>query len=400
MDHARGFARTRFGLEPVSKRRESRLLSAQLHLPRHLLSTVAPEDVLAADWTRPRDFSGGPFGEGPMTINWVVPPANAGSGGHQNIFRFVAHLERRGHTCRIYVHDPREVRTAAMHEQMIRDHFEPLAASIDVLPAAMEPADAIFATSWPTAYPVYVDPSNARRFYFVQDFEPLFYPLGSEYVLAENTYRFGFHGITAGAWLADRLRSDYGMRCDHYEFGADSDLYRFENRGRRNSILFYARPPTPRRAWELGVLTLRLFAEQHPDVEIHMAGWPLRNFKTGFEYTDHGVLRLDELNGLYNQLSGALVLSLTNCSLLPLELLSSGCIPVLNDAPNNRMVVDNDHVRYCPPSPHALARALGEVVTARDATAQAERAASSVGEQRWDTACAHVERVLMEVLRA
>src|SRR5690606_37442928 len=61
--------------------------------------------------------------------------------------------------------------------------------------------DAIFATAWETAYPVFVDPSTARRLYFVQDFEPTFYATGSNSVLAENTYRFGFHGITAGRWL-------------------------------------------------------------------------------------------------------------------------------------------------------------------------------------------------------
>ena len=48
-----------------------------------------------------------------------------------------------------------------------------------------------------------------------------FYPAGSEALLAEATYRFGFHGITAGRWLADRLRRDYGMQADHFDFGRD-----------------------------------------------------------------------------------------------------------------------------------------------------------------------------------
>jgi hypothetical protein len=30
------------------------------------------------------------------------------------------------------------------------------------------------------------------------DFEPWFYPMGTDYVLAENTYRFNFYGFTAG----------------------------------------------------------------------------------------------------------------------------------------------------------------------------------------------------------
>ena len=49
-----------------------------------------------------------------------------------------------------------------------------------------------------------------RRLYFIQDFEPLFYPAGAEYVLAEETYRFGFRAITVGPMLADLLRDRFG----------------------------------------------------------------------------------------------------------------------------------------------------------------------------------------------
>jgi glycosyltransferase involved in cell wall biosynthesis len=190
------------------------------------------------------------------------------------------------------------------------------------------------------------------------------------------------------------------MHCDHYDFGAEEARYNLTNHGKRNAVMFYARPPTQRRAWELGVLALTLFAQQHPDVEIHMVGWPLRGFKAPFEYVDHGILRLDQLNELYNKMAGGLVLSLTNCSLLPLELLAAGVIPVVNDAPNNRMVVDNPNVRFCEPSPHALARALGDVVSTINGQEQAARAAGSVSGNRWETACERVENVLLGALRA
>ena len=41
-------------------------------------------------------------------------------------------------------------------------------------------------------------PARGARFYLVQDFEPSFYAAGSEALMAEATYRFGFHGVTAG----------------------------------------------------------------------------------------------------------------------------------------------------------------------------------------------------------
>ncbi|MCW2961154.1 MAG: glycosyltransferase family 1 protein, partial [Thermoleophilia bacterium] len=182
-DLTRGYTRTRLGLQPMSKRRYAKAMSGSMPLPKHLTGAVRLEEILAVDWTIPREFVALTGATGPMTINWVIPPANAGSGGHQNIFRFVSHLEARGHTCRIYVHDPHSVRSSSIHEQIIRENFVEMAAEIAVLDGPMAPADGIIATSWPTAYPVYSDPSSALRFYFVQDFEPLFYPLGSEYVL-------------------------------------------------------------------------------------------------------------------------------------------------------------------------------------------------------------------------
>ncbi|MFM8905159.1 MAG: hypothetical protein ACKOIB_07950, partial [Verrucomicrobiota bacterium] len=56
------------------------------------------------------------------------------------------------------------------------------------------------------------------------------------------------------------------------------------------------------------------------------------------------ILTLDELPAFYNEMAAGLVLSMTKCSLLPLELLACGCVPVVNDAPNNRLVVDNPSI--------------------------------------------------------
>ena len=48
-----------------------------------------------------------------------------------------------------------------------------------------------------TAYDVRNFHSTIHKCYFVQDFEPWFYASGSAASFAEETYRFGFVGITA-----------------------------------------------------------------------------------------------------------------------------------------------------------------------------------------------------------
>jgi hypothetical protein len=95
-------------------------------------------------------------------------------------------------------------------------------------------------------------------------------------------------------------------------------------------------------------------------------------------------MRVDDLNELYNQCAVGLVLSLTNMSLLPLELLASGVIPVLNRGPNNDMVVQNSFIRYADPSPKALASAVLDELARPDLAARARQASASVAEMSWD----------------
>jgi hypothetical protein len=60
----------------------------------------------------------------------------------------------------------------------------------------------------------------------VQDFEPYFEPVGSYSTFAENTYRFGFHGITLGEWLSKKLTNEYDMKCDYIKMGTDVQDYK------------------------------------------------------------------------------------------------------------------------------------------------------------------------------
>lgn len=347
-------------------------------------------DAIAVDWRKPHPSAVDPItvSGARLVIAWVMSPPGVNSGGHQNIFRFMRFLEDAGHEVRVYLYSVDDPLTPAQVRDRVSSSssYAKVRASIQQYPKTGIPDDvhALFATSWETAYRSYRDPSRARRFYFVQDFEPLFYPMGSEAVLAENTYRFGFYGITAGKWLATKLTREYGMRTASYDFGADPGHYSFLNRGERGDVFFYARPETARRGFELGVMALDLFAQDRPDHRIVMAGQDVRGLKVGFHYVNAGNLQVGELNSLYNQCAAGLVLSLSNMSLLPLELLSAGAIPVVNDAENNRLVTDNPFIAYAPPIPRALADRLLEIVDRPNAPEYARQAAESVSAASWD----------------
>jgi len=354
-------------------------------------------DHLLADPVHPPPFRT-PDARAGLTINWVTNPPYADSGGITTIMRLIGLLEARGHECRIYILYKGTRTAIELHRRVVRAAFPSVRASVDDLDDGMEPADAIFATAWPTAYVVRSSPTPGARFYLVQDFEPLFYPAGSDAVLAEETYRFAFHGLTAGPWLAAKLGKDYGMPCDSFDLGVDLDCYRFDPESPRSGIVFYARPDTPRRGFELGMLALERFSRRHPEVEIHLIGQKIAWRSPTFPFVNHGSLRPSELAAIYNRCAAGLVLSLTNLSLLPAELLAAGCIPVMNDAEHTRMSCDNAHARFARALPDALADELCAVVEAPVAPAVRAAAAASVGPLSWDLVADQVERGILRGL--
>lgn len=364
--------------------------------PEAQLLPVRLEDVLAADLTTPKIRPLWPLQCGqPMTINWVTTPPAPGSGGHTTMFRIVRHLQNRGHRCRMFTYDVFGNDTAYCRS-LVRTLFPWFAGPVEDVRDGMPPAHAVVATSWPTAYPAYNDSCAGKRFYLVQDFEPWFYPVGSHGAFAENTYRMGFYGITAGKYLARKLAAEFGMDADSFDFGCDTEHYRRLKGSRRDGVVFYAKPGAPRRAFELGIMALELFSRRHPEIEIHFYG--SGGNRAPFKFTDHGVLRPSELNKIYNRCFAGLSLSMTNVSLVPHEMLSAGCIPVVNDAPQNRMVLDNAHVRYAAPDPHALATALHEVVTMANFEQLAAAAAASVQLMTWESAGEQFETCLRREL--
>lgn len=360
---------------------------------------VRTDDALRANWID------NPYEKPPkkkhaesMRIHWVMSPPSSGGGGHQNIMRFVEYLESQGHTCKLFMYSNLDTRTLKDIRKVFTKYFPGVQASISKINKTLGECDALFATGWETAYPVFNAKGDAHKFYFIQDFEPLFYPMGSEYVLAENTYKFGFHGITAGGWLDKKVSKTYGMDCDHYDFATDNSRYSYTNSKKRKKIFFYARPVTLRRGFELGVMALDLFKQKHPEYEIIMAGWDVSGYKLPFKYENRGNMRLDELNNIYNECAAALVLSLTNMSLLPLELLSSGVIPIVNTGENNSLVSDNPYLHYVEPTPQTLANALSETVRRKDLPAYAQKASDSVQSLTWQTACGKMEAILKREL--
>jgi len=344
-------------------------------------------DIVSVDWTEKHKYS--PRSLTPKkhySFAWVMSPPGKGSGGHLNLFRFIDFLEKAGHECHIYLYTNTDKRTLKEIFNDMGDSFPDLTAKTEWLEESthLDSHDGVFATGWETTYPVYRFVNKAKRFYFIQDYEPYFFPVGSNHELAQNTYKMGFFGITAGAWLANKLSKEFKMSTDHYDFAADTSLYRHTNKKARKEIFFYARPVTPRRGFELGLLALNEFHKLHPEYVINLAGWDVSDYKIPFPCNNLKSLEVAELSDLYNRCAAGLVISLTNLSLLPAELLACGAIPVVNSGENNEMVIKNKFVHFAETNPRALARALSDVVTRKDLLDYSSNAAASVDSSGWE----------------
>ena len=331
-----------------------------------------------------------------LDIAWVLSPLSAGSGGQSTIVRFARFLASKGHNVTFYIYEGIQPQSLSEAKRILTQDFK-LDIPIKKIKQYTD-ADVLVATGWETAYPVFNLQTSAHKFYFVQDYEPLFYGVGSKTVLAENTYKMGLYGITAGRWLTHKLSSEFNMSADYFDFGADMDIYRPEQGAiikKQKKIVFYARPVTERRAFELGIIALDIFHDKHPEYTIEFIGWDVSEFKIPFPYVNRGILTPAQLAELYQESVACLVLSLTNVSLLPLELLAAGCIPVMNDGDNNTMVLgDNNYIKYSPAAPVQLAEALVEAVETQDIEEIASAASKSVHASSWQSSYEKVERII------
>jgi len=344
----------RRGLAAVGSKIARRYSRNFVQLPEYLEGTLAEE--------APAQLK--PSTSGPLRINWILPGIAFGHGGFINIFRTIQQLEISGHENRVYLSGNLRGGSAAVKERIRKAYF-PITVEVEPLRPKIRDCDALIATAWPTAYAARSIGNTAAKFYFVQDLEYMFYAPGSFYEFARQTYHFGFRGLTAGPWIADLLRREFNMECSSFGFSYDRDLYAdtgphlFPDGKKR--LLFYARPETERRGFELGALALALVAKRLPGVEIVLAGVPARSVDLPFPATCVGVLPLSRLGALYRSCDVALVLSHTNISLLPLELMACGCAVISNHGPNVDWLLSRETAQLAEANPRSIAEAIAEL---------------------------------------
>ena len=339
--------------------------------------------------------------DGPLRIATIVPSFRRGSGGHMTIVNLLRELQGLGHEVSLWLEDcegrheaePPELTRRSFAEFFDADGLAPLHTSS----GGWDGADVVMATGWQTVARALLLPGVSGRAYLVQDHEPDFYPASAERLLAEATYGQGLHCIAASEWLAELLRTRYGASASHFDLAVDQEVYRpGEERDRREDlVVFYARAVTPRRAVPLGLMALAELARQRPDVEIALFGED-RPLAVPFAHTNLGVLPAGELAALYRRATVGMVFSLTNPSLIALEMMACGlpCVELASEA----MLAtfgEGGPLQLGPPDPSRLCgileRLLDDSERRDELTAQGQ---ALVGDRVWSRAAGQFEQAL------
>jgi glycosyltransferase involved in cell wall biosynthesis len=355
-------------------------------------------------------------GAASLRVAVVIPWFLEGSGGHTTIVDIVRRLEARGHDCSLWLHDPGGRHAADSDDALaarVRGWFGPLRGPVRRGFDAWSGADVAVATGWQTVRPVLMLGGCRARAYLVQDHEPEFYASSADARWAEESYRLGLHCVTAGRWLRDLMAQNYGASASFFDLGVDREVYREAADAPRDddSVLFYARVITPRRAVPLGMLALAELKRRMPAARVRLFGDPRRP-AASFDYEHLGVLDAGALAEAYSRAAAGLVLSLTNYSLTAQEMMACGLPCVELDGPSTRAAfgvgpsgvahpADADPpISLAAATPGAIAAALEQLL--RDPELRAARRAAGlelVRERSWERAAEQVEQGLREALR-
>jgi glycosyltransferase involved in cell wall biosynthesis len=368
---------------PFARRLTTQLVAAQR----------APEDVVTphAGWAALEREGPAPLvPRAPTThldVAIVVPAFRRGSGGHTTIANLVRGLEQRGHTCSIWIDDPLGQSGGAAN---FAAFFGPFKARVHDDLTHWTGAQVVLATGWQTVATVLRLANTGARAHLVQDDEPEFYPASAERLWAQKAFQLPT--ITAGTWLADKMR-EKGLRATPFDLGIDHSTYRPQPHLTRNAhqVLFYARTATPRRAVPLGLLALQELKRRRPRTEVVLFGdaAPL-----AVPYTNLGILTEQQVADAYAQAAVGVVLSLTNHSLAAQEMAACALPAVELRTPSTEAAFNDSPIVLAPPTVLGLADAIERQLDAPNTDVEWARA------RTWERAAAAVEAGLRAAVEA
>lgn len=296
----------------------------------------------------------------PKKIAWVVPSPLKGSGGLGVIYSRIQLLIDNGYEVHTYLDDNRPPNVLS---GVLTEYYGRCESIVHSGWEITKKFDLVFATIWNSPRIINTLSNVGAKAYFVQDYEPMFHPIGDNYLTAEYSYRYGLKPVVYTRWLLHKLTSMYGTPCYHFDFCIDHDIYfQMPKVNKEFAICYMYQPEKPRRCGDIGVKALEMLKKEFPDITLYLYG---NNAKTPlpFEYVDLGILKPNQLNELYNKCIAGLSISASNPSLIPFEMMGVG-LPVVDIyRENNLYDFPDSAVLLANPTPQGIKNSLALLLT-------------------------------------
>jgi len=258
--------------------------------------------------------------------------------------------------------------------------------------------DYFMATAWWTAHTAHAlldwqqqhYPKTLRRclLYFIQDFEPGFYPWSSRYVLAQATYNHAQKtlAIINSSWLKDFLHQQGHVFFREYihQPSLHPSLAAARRRhhvfAKESQLLVYGRPGTERNAFPIVVAALRLWVQRYPQArhwKILSAGEVFSPIDLGEGCQLHslGKVSIEAYADLLSRTAVGLSLMISpHPSYPPLEMAAFGVRVITNQFANKDLAKVSSYLTSVShPDPDKLATQLLGLTSEFDQLAVADR---------------------------
>ena len=137
-----------------------------------------------------------------------------------------------------------------------------------------------------------------------------------------------------------------------------------------------------------------------PEVEVVFAGWDISTFEIPFKYRDMGIMSVDKLSKVYSQCDLCLIISNTNLSLLPLEVMASNSVAVCSKGSNSTWLVNEENAVLVEYEPRNIADTMEYYLTHPDELAEIRSKGLAFAQSTsWEKEAEKVRDALLEGIK-
>lgn len=270
------------------------------------------------------------------TITFVTTGIIAYDGGQTTMLHLGTLLSQEGYDVYYLSYVPQTRQEMAQNAEFNYPSYQ--GTCLDMSQLDEHKSDIWIATLWESAYVIKNKPGY--KMYFVQDYEPYFYPFGDRYQLAKKSYELGLHMVSLGPWCAKMIRENCQVNSpiDQINFPVNLESYPYQKRDfsryqnkKTFDVAVYTKWRSPRRAPINIQLTLKncqkILANHGVKLNLHYFGTEKdAQFISG---ENLGKLTQAEMIKLYHESDFGIAPSMTNFSLVPFEMMSCG-LPLID----------------------------------------------------------------------